>query len=251
MDTTLDSGSNWRVALRPFITFRGWTQLTHHLLGLPLGTAYFIWLVTGLSTGLGLAITIIGIPLLTLVLAATRPLLVFERGLSDALLGTRLPPVAIAPRGEGWFGRLKAYWTDGTTWRGVGYLLARFPVGLATFTVAVTTYSVALWCLAAPLLVLRRDELGPLLAPRHGARGTGFRPVRRRRALHRRLDLRGHGGDVARPDQGNRALVPGFLLGYSPMRGRDDARRLLGMRTSVFTAVILSGIVRPAPPPRR
>lgn len=152
MDTTLEPDSSWRVALRPFITPRGWTQLTHHLLGLPLGTAYFIWLVTGLSTGLGLAITIVGIPLLTLVLAATRPLLMFERGLANALLGTNLRPVAVAPTGEGLFGRFKAYWTDGTTWRGVGYLLARFPVGLVTFTVAVTAYSVALWCLAAPLL---------------------------------------------------------------------------------------------------
>ena len=152
MDTTLTPDPAWRVALRPLITARGWTSLTHHLLGLPLGTAYFIWLVTGLSTGLGLAITIVGIPLLTLVLAATRPLLMLERGLANALLGTQLPPVAVAPQGEGWFGRLKAYWTDGTTWRGVGYLLARFPIGVATFTIAVVTYSVALWCLAAPLL---------------------------------------------------------------------------------------------------
>jgi len=60
--------------------------------------------------------------------------------------------VAIAPVGEGWLGRLKAYWTDSTTWRGVGYLLARFPIGIATFTIAVTAYSVALWCFAAPLL---------------------------------------------------------------------------------------------------
>ena len=152
MDTTLEPDSSWRIALRPFITPRGWTQLTHNLLGLPLGTAYFIWLVTGLSTGLGLAITIVGIPLLTVVLAATRPLLLFERGLANALLGTRLPPVAVAPRGAGLFGRFKAYWTDGTTWRGVGYLFARFPLGLATFVVAVTTYSAAGWFLAAPLL---------------------------------------------------------------------------------------------------
>jgi hypothetical protein len=152
MDTTLTPDPAWRVALRPLITARGWTSLTHHLLGLPLGTAYFIWLVTGLSTGLGLAITIVGLPLLTLVLAATRPLLVFERGLANALLGSDLPPVAVAPQAEGWLGRLKAYWTDGTTWRGVGYLLARFPIGTATFVVAVTAYSVALWCLAAPLL---------------------------------------------------------------------------------------------------
>jgi hypothetical protein len=152
MDTTLTPDPAWRIALRPLITARGWTSLTHHLLGLPLGTAYFIWLVTGLSVGLGLAITIVGIPLLTLVLAATRPLLMLERGLANALLGTRIPPVDAAPRGEGLFGRFKAYWTDGTTWRGIGYLLARFPIGVATFTVAVVTYSVALWCLAAPLL---------------------------------------------------------------------------------------------------
>jgi hypothetical protein len=151
MDTTLTPEPAWRIALRPFITARGWTGLTHNLLGLPLGTAYFIWLVTGLATGLGLAVTIIGIPLLTLVLAATRPLLMFERGIANALLGTSLPQIAAAPKGEGWFGRLKAYWTDGMTWRGIGYLLLRFPVGLATFVVAVTSYSVALWALAAPI----------------------------------------------------------------------------------------------------
>jgi hypothetical protein len=139
MDTTLTPDPAWRVALRPLITARGWTQLTHHLLGLPLGTAYFIWLVTGLSTGIGLVITIVGIP----------------------LLGTDLPPVAVAPRADGWFARLKAYWTDGTTWRGVGYLLARFPIGIATFTIAITAYSVALWCLAAPLLApLEAMDLG-------------------------------------------------------------------------------------------
>jgi hypothetical protein len=161
MDTTLTPDPAWRVALRPLITARGWTSLTHHLLGLPLGTAYFIWLVTGLSTGIGLAITIVGIPLLTLVLAATRPLLMFERGLANTLLGTRLPAVAVAPRADGWFARLKAYWTDGTTWRGVGYLLARFPIGIATFTISVTAYSVALWCLAAPLLApLETMDLG-------------------------------------------------------------------------------------------
>ena len=152
MDTTLTPDPAWRVALRPLITARGWTSLTHHLLGLPLGTAYFIWLVTGLATGLGLVITIIGIPLLTFVLAATRPLLMFERGLANALLGTRLEPVAVAPQADGWFARLKAYWTDGTTWRGIGYLLARFPIGIATFTIAVTAYSVGFWFLAAPVL---------------------------------------------------------------------------------------------------
>jgi hypothetical protein len=153
MDTTLDTGtSSWRVALRPLTTARGWTTLTHHLLGLPLGIVYFTWLVTGLATGLGLAVTIVGIPILTLVLATVRPLQEGERAMANALLGTDIPAAGLAPQGEGLWGRFKAYWTDSRTWRGVGYLLARFPVGTFTFSVAVAAYSTALWLIAAPLL---------------------------------------------------------------------------------------------------
>jgi hypothetical protein len=152
MDTTFRHGSNPPAVLRPLVTARGWTQLTHHLLGLPLGTAYLVWIVTGLALGAGLAITLLGIPILTLVLANVRPLLMAERGLANALLGTDLPPLAIAPRGNGWLGRLKAYWTDGTTWRGIAYLLVRFPAGTLTFSIAVAAYSAALWGLGAPIL---------------------------------------------------------------------------------------------------
>jgi hypothetical protein len=152
MDTTLAHEPAWRVALRPLTTRGGWTAVTHHLLGLPLGVAYFIWLVTGLATGLGLAVTIVGIPVLTLVFATVRPLLAVERELSNSLLGTAIPASGLAPAGEGLWGRLKAYWTDGATWRGVGYLLLRFPVGLFTFTVAVSAYATALYLIAAPIV---------------------------------------------------------------------------------------------------
>lgn len=153
MDTTLDPGaSSWRVALRPLITARGWTAVTHHLIGLPLGIAYFTWLVTGLSLGAGLAITIVGIPLLTLVLATVRPLQEGERVMANVLLGTDIPAGGLAPRGEGLWGRFKAYWTDSRTWRGVGYLLARFPIGTFTFIVAVGVFAVAGFLIAAPVL---------------------------------------------------------------------------------------------------
>ena len=161
MDTTLTPEPFWHGAFKPLTTARGWTQLTHHLLGLPLGTAYFVWIVTGLSVGLGLAITLLGIPILTLVLANIRPLLTAERGMARALLGSDLPPVAIAPQGEGFLGRLKAYWTDGMTWRGLLYLLVRFPVGIATFSIAVAAYGTALMFLGAPILApLDGIELG-------------------------------------------------------------------------------------------
>jgi hypothetical protein len=152
MDTTLTPEPSWRALLRPLISMRGWTAVSHHLIALPLGIAYFTWLVTSLSVGAGLAVTIVGIPILTLVLASVRPLLAVERSLSNALLGTEIPPAALAPRGEGWFGRLKAYWTDSTTWRGVAYLLARFPVGTAAFTAVTAAYGAALYLIAAPVI---------------------------------------------------------------------------------------------------
>jgi Putative sensor len=152
MDTTLTPTPSWQHALRPLVTARGYGALAHHLLGLPLGIAYFVWLVTGLATGAGLAITLIGIPLLTLVLASVRPLLAAERAMANSLLGTDVPAAPLAPSGEGVIGRFKAYWTDTATWRGMAYLLLRFPAGTFTFSVAVATYASALYLIAAPII---------------------------------------------------------------------------------------------------
>jgi len=63
---------------------------------------------TGAISAFLTAITLIGIPLLTLVLASVRPLLAAERALSNSLLGTEIPRAGIAPGGTGWIGRLKA-----------------------------------------------------------------------------------------------------------------------------------------------
>jgi hypothetical protein len=154
MDTTISPTPAWRSVLRPLTSAAGYRALTHNLLGLPLGIAYFTWLVTGLATGLGLAITLIGIPLLTLVFATVRPLLAGERAMANGLLdaGIASAPLAPTPDGEGWIKRLQAYWTDSATWRGIAYLLARFPVGMATFTVAVAAYGTALYLIAAPIV---------------------------------------------------------------------------------------------------
>ena len=153
MDTTHASGAGWlRAAVRPLVTLRGGTTLLHHLLGLPLGVAYLVWFVTGLSLGAGLAITLIGIPILTLLLASVRPLLAAERGLANALLGAGIPDAPLTPGGDGVGARFKAYWTDAATWRGLLYLLVRFPAGLATFTVAMGAFGIAAAFLAAPIV---------------------------------------------------------------------------------------------------
>jgi hypothetical protein len=165
METTLTEAHAplpaWRTVLRPLITSSGYRALTHHLLGLPLGVLYFSWLVTSIATGLGLVVTLIGIPVLTGVLATIRPLLGVERGLANALLDARIAPAPLSAGGKGLFERAKAYWTDSASWRGIVYLLGRFPVGLATFVVAVVAYSTALYLIAAPVIApLESIELG-------------------------------------------------------------------------------------------
>ena len=47
--------------------------------------------MTGFALGLGLAITLVGIPILTLVLASVRPLLAGERAMANMLLGAEHP----------------------------------------------------------------------------------------------------------------------------------------------------------------
>src|SRR5438309_5628057 len=47
-------------------------NLTYLLLAFPLGTAYFILLVTGFSLGLGLMVTLVGVPVLLATLVAAR-----------------------------------------------------------------------------------------------------------------------------------------------------------------------------------
>jgi Putative sensor len=161
MDTAISPTPAWRSLVEPLVTTRAYRALTHHLLGLPLGTAYFTWFVSALALGLGLAVTLIGIPILTLTLASVRPLLAGERALANSLLDAEVPKAPLAPSGDGLWGRFKAYWTDSASWRGMAYLLARFPIGIATFTVAVTAYAVALGLIAAPLLApLNALDLG-------------------------------------------------------------------------------------------
>nr|QNO47354.1 hypothetical protein LNGCCOLK_00031 [Methanosarcinales archaeon ANME-2c ERB4] len=78
------------------VAARGQTYLNiiYLLLSFPLGTAYFVFLVTGLLLGLSLSIVWVGIPILLLMLAAWWGLVVFERQLAIWLLHVDIPPMS-------------------------------------------------------------------------------------------------------------------------------------------------------------
>jgi hypothetical protein len=122
----------------------------HLLLGLPAGIVIFTIVVTGLSVGAGLAITLVGIPILLSTLLLARGIAEVER--RRARLPLSAPFQGRERRLEGTaMQRARTLATDPASWRDVLWGLLVLPVGTAGFTVAVTLWSTALGLVTSPI----------------------------------------------------------------------------------------------------
>jgi signal transduction histidine kinase len=118
---------------------------------LPLGIAWFTFLVTAISVGLGTAITLIGIPILIGTLFAWRWLASLERRLIGALTGVQIEdPYRPEPRDAGWSRRVSTRLGDPATWKDLVFLLLQLPLGIVSFTVAAVVLTLAASWIAAP-----------------------------------------------------------------------------------------------------
>ena len=147
---------------------QSYLNVLYLLLAFPLGIGYFVFLVTGTSLAVGLAIIWVGIPILLIVLVVSWALCQFERALAVMLLKEDIPPMAREDRSAGagagvsglsieerlfvsvWR-RLKAHLANRLTWTGIVYLLLKFPAGIASFVVVVTLVSLTFAFVGAPL----------------------------------------------------------------------------------------------------
>jgi len=127
-------------------------NLVYLLFAFPLGLAYFIFLVTGISLGLGLAITLIGIPILALMTVAWYGLGLFERSLSSILLNIKIKPMSNnAMKQKTVLKRLQKHLENSATWKSLGYLFIKFPLGLISFILIVTLLSTSIALIASPI----------------------------------------------------------------------------------------------------
>jgi signal transduction histidine kinase len=121
------------------------------LLGLPAGVITFTVVVTGWATALGLAITLIGLPVALATIVVSRGMAQAERWRA-ALVFDR--PIRgryrEAPTGR-MLDRLKAVFADHQNWKDLGWHLLLLPVGIVGFTMAVVTWCWSLYCLTFPL----------------------------------------------------------------------------------------------------
>jgi hypothetical protein len=141
--------------LSPYGELRTWRVFVYLLLGLPLGVLDFTILITGLSLGLGLIVTLIGIPVLVATLIVARSLASLERELAVSLLDAPMPRRGQPGGGDGGslLARLRVLVASRRTWAEVGFLLLRLPLGILDFTVAVTIIALALSGVVMPIVV--------------------------------------------------------------------------------------------------
>jgi signal transduction histidine kinase len=130
----LRSQSLRRFLVAPF-TRATWRHLLYLGLGLPLGIAYFVALVVGVSIGFSLAIFWIGLPVLLLTLIASRWAARFERLLARRLLRTEIPPPLPITGQHSLWERLKFLLRDPVTWKSLVFVVLKFPMGLIGFAV--------------------------------------------------------------------------------------------------------------------
>jgi hypothetical protein len=123
--------------------------------GLPAGVVAFSVLVTGLSLAAGLAVTLLGIPVLVATLFAARAMGDVERRRAGWVLpdgavrrAQRPPRPRIA---DGVWAWTKASLADAGAWRDTAWGLLLMPIGTAGFVVATTLWSTALGLLTSPL----------------------------------------------------------------------------------------------------
>jgi hypothetical protein len=134
---------------------RTWLNMLFQWLAFPLGLFYFIFLITGLSLGIGLVIVWVGIPILLIVAGAWWLFGAFERVQARYLLRAA---VAGAPREwekvNGVWAKLKAHFGSAATWKDLVYLLAKMPFGVASFGLLMTVLAGTAWLFGLPVAAM-------------------------------------------------------------------------------------------------
>lgn len=131
---------------------QAWAAAFYLLFSLVTGIVYFTIVVTGLSLSAGLAVLIIGIPMMLAFLAIVRAISLAEGRVVEGLLGERMPRrPRLAPADSSLWGRIKWWLTDYRTWTTMLYMALQLPLGVLYFSTIVSGAAVCVSLIAAPV----------------------------------------------------------------------------------------------------
>jgi two-component system, OmpR family, phosphate regulon sensor histidine kinase PhoR len=145
---------------------RTYLRISYLLLAFPLGTLYFVVIITGLSVGAGLAIVIVGFLILLGTLLAWLLFGRIERELAIHLLGAQVRPMSV-PDSVRRTARERLLKTlgDPVTWKTLVYLLLEFPFGIFSFTLVIVLITVSLSLILYPVWYVVANVLYQQLLP--------------------------------------------------------------------------------------
>jgi len=157
--TTSPLGRWWRASYGG----RTWRELAYLLTGLPVVLAGFCAMLLPLAVGLGLAVVVVGLPVVAAALSVAQGFAGLEHRRAGALLRLRIdpPPGDAAPDGRTSRGDsgLTAGLGRADGWRALLYLWLALPLAVLGFTVAVAGWCTGLICVSYPLWY-RRQPMG-------------------------------------------------------------------------------------------
>ncbi|WP_306327741.1 sensor histidine kinase [Streptomyces venezuelae] len=128
-------------AIRAPFEARTWRAFLYVLVGLPLSICWFALSIALVSTGAGLLITFLGVPILAGALAMCRGFGAVERTRARALLDLDVKaPEPVRGRTGGAFSWMGAMLKSGASWRHLLYAVLHMPWAVFSFSVAVAFF---------------------------------------------------------------------------------------------------------------
>jgi signal transduction histidine kinase len=164
LETPAVKRGRMRSFLKPLVERRTYLATLDLWLDLAFGVVWFTVFTFGITFGLGMLITLIGLPILTATFFVARGGAWFERRRVRLLLRTEIadPSSRRRPKNDGLFQKLIAPFLDRTTWKELVYLWLVQPIlSVVNFTVAVTAWAVPLWAITVPIFAIEWPGSAP------------------------------------------------------------------------------------------
>lgn len=154
--------------LRFLLTSEPWRASLFLLSSFVVGLFWFVVLVTLISVGASLVVTLIGIPILLASLYVWQQGARAERWRIKAMMGEPIADPYRPLPDDRWWERFKVLVTDWAVWRDLLYLSLLFPIGVIEFVILTVALSIPFSLFALPLIFLAGAEANIMIGPHIG-----------------------------------------------------------------------------------